>query len=124
MRCWMSTGAGIRVPMPARLRVVAVWQDAHLPAPLKYASPAARLPTRMSPTVKTADPRIVSFTRCRRECASPTISWSVKVTLALPLCVACPAFRNGPRTLPGVGDERSKLGSGRVGHAALPPNDL
>jgi len=88
--------------MPARLPFVALWHAAHPPAPLKYVSPAFASPTTTSPTVKIGEPRMVSFTRWRRKFASATISSSVNEALALPLCVWCPAFRNGPSTAPAV----------------------
>ena len=63
----------------------------------------------MSPTVKIGEPRIVSLTRCRRKLRKIDDLSSVNDALGLPLCVGCPALRNGPSTLPGVGRERSKL---------------
>ena len=64
MRCWMSTGAGISAADAGETaRGRPCGSVTHLPAPLKNASPAARSPTRMSPTVKSGDERIVSFTR-------------------------------------------------------------
>jgi hypothetical protein len=99
----------MRVAMPARLRSVAVWHVAQPPSPLKYASPACGLPTTMSPTVNSGEPRIVSLTRCRRKFASATTSSSVNDALGFWLWVGWPAFRKGPRTLPACAALRSKF---------------
>ena len=67
IRCWTSTGAGMRVAIAAMSPVVE-WQAVHFPSPLKYASPALGSPVTMLPTSNTSEPRSVSLMRCRRKC--------------------------------------------------------
>ena len=97
MRCCRSTGSGMRVAMPARLRSVALWQVAHGAFAVEVGlaglgiaddDVADREQRRAAHGVVDALAQEVA--------PEPTTSSSVNEALGFWLCVGWPAFRNGP----------------------------